>query len=111
MRWVKASVRLPGNDNPQFIRINGEIRRMGNFYEENGRKFLYIPISHPYSINQDKFNRVEWLDESESPSPCSEMREALQGLVNDVRSKPNDTRYATHLKIADLALSTHEENK
>jgi len=33
------------------------------------------------------------------------LTEALEGLVKDVRSKPNDTRYATHLKIADAALN------
>jgi hypothetical protein len=34
--------------------------------------------------------------------------EALRGLVDDVRRKPNDTRYATHLKIAEQALKTYQ---
>lgn len=39
--------------------------------------------------------------------------EALEGLINDVKSKPNDTRYATHLKKATNALAAYygEEKK
>jgi len=33
-----------------------------------------------------------------------ELLEALKGLVNDVKNKPNDTRYATHIKIAEEAI-------
>lgn len=33
-----------------------------------------------------------------------DLLEALKGLVNDVKGKPNDTRYATHLKIAEAAI-------
>lgn len=40
-----------------------------------------------------------------SPSPKEkELREALEGLVNDVKSKPNDTRYSTAIKKATEAL-------
>ena len=35
---------------------------------------------------------------------------ALQGLVKDVRSKPNDTRYNTHLKIAEAVLKSCEDH-
>lgn len=34
-----------------------------------------------------------------------ELLAALIGLVNDVRNKPNDTRYATHIKIAEAAIN------
>lgn len=34
------------------------------------------------------------------------MLEALKGLVKDVKSKPNDTRYATHIKIAEAAIQS-----
>jgi hypothetical protein len=37
---------------------------------------------------------------------CEGLYRALQGLVNDVRSKPNDTRYNTHLKIAEALLKS-----
>jgi len=33
-----------------------------------------------------------------------ELLETLKGLVNDVKSKPNDTRHATHLKIAEAVI-------
>lgn len=33
---------------------------------------------------------------------------ALQGLVKDVRSKPNDTRYDVHLKIAEAVLQNYQ---
>lgn len=29
---------------------------------------------------------------------------ALQGLIDDIKSKPNDTRYSTHLQIAYAAI-------
>jgi len=32
----------------------------------------------------------------------------VTGLVNDVRSKPNDTRYNTNLKIAEALLKSQE---
>ena len=39
----------------------------------------------------------------------SELFAALQGLVNDVKNKPNDTRYATHIKIAEAAIKKATE--
>jgi len=33
--------------------------------------------------------------------------DALRGLMDDIRKKPNDTRYATHMKIAEEALKQY----
>lgn len=40
-----------------------------------------------------------------------ELLEVLQGLVNDVKNKPNDTRYATHIKISESVIAKHKQSK
>ena len=42
---------------------------------------------------------------------CEGYHRALQGLVNDVRRKPNDTRYDTHLKIAEALLKSQNPDR
>lgn len=42
---------------------------------------------------------------------AEELYIALDGLVKDVKNKPNDTRYATHIKIAEGALNNFRMKK
>lgn len=56
---------------------------------------------------------VKYLNESPSLSEgeeaIGELLNALQGLVNDVKNKPNDTRYATHIKIAESTIKKYKK--
>lgn len=51
----------------------------------------------------DLYNK-EFLINKSLEIRVKELEEALQGLVNDVKRKPNNTRYATHIKKAEQAL-------
>ncbi len=42
-------------------------------------------------------------------SAVPDLIDALQTLVADIKSKPNDTRYATALRIAELAIKKATE--
>lgn len=65
--WVKANVRIPKDDKPVHCKIDNDTKRMGNFYnDENGRLKFYVQgMADNFTINSDKFNRLEWLDESD----------------------------------------------
>lgn len=83
MRWIKASERLPKDDKPLPIRLDGETYRIGNFYENVNQKALHVH-HHGFDVFQDMFDGVEWLDESVPPPfIVAEVREYLDRLLNE----------------------------
>lgn len=67
--WVKASEKMPPHPgSPQnHWRLDGFHKAMGNFYDDEGEMFFGVHgcgCFEDYSIPKEKFDRVEWLDES-----------------------------------------------
>lgn len=51
-------------------------------------------------------------DESSSAEEAiGELLYALEGLVNDVKNKPNDTRYAAHIKNSESVIAKYKQSK
>ena len=61
--WVSAGNRIPGHDGIVHLKIDG-LNRIGNFYDRNNARGLYVNGPEPYLLGEDKFNGIFWLDES-----------------------------------------------
>jgi len=72
-------------------------------FEEIVRGFRKVGVTYPPSqIVTEKLIAKYCYEYAKQQN--NELLEALKGLVNDVKNKPNDTRYATHIKIAEAAI-------
>lgn len=79
--WVRASERIPKNDDQYFLKVDG-LNRMGNFYDgEHNKKMCYITGVAPYEVSEKKFSGIEWLDDS-AASPAGD------GWVSAADQKP-----------------------
>lgn len=67
--WVKCSTRMPihpGDPNNHW-RLDGFHKVAGNFFEEDGQLVFGVNgngLFKDYEIKHNKFDRIEWLDES-----------------------------------------------
>lgn len=76
-----------------------------------------VNLQFPANINQPDIStegayRAGFIQGRREEATRSEgLVEALRGLIDDVKRKPNGTRYATHIKIAEQALSEYNKTK
>ncbi len=83
MEWIKASERLPGNDEYRLVKIDGQ-PGCGNFFQETDYSILFHVDHSPtggYDIPYSKFAGIEWLDES-TPLP-KEDNLTIENLFNN----------------------------
>ena len=98
--WVKANERRPKHDSQVHLKIDG-LKRIGNFYEAaNGKINLYVNGPEPYTLFEDKFGGVEWLDESGAATAFTQER---ADLIREANNRDLDgIGYYRHADIADL---------
>lgn len=95
--WVKASECLPKFDGLVHLKIDG-LKKIGNFYHEEGKNKLYVNGPEPFILYEDKFGGVEWLDDSGTPvADWAKDYDTLYYIVMPVLNKlrhrtDNDTR-------------------
>lgn len=82
--FVNAAIRSPDHDGIVHLKIDG-LNRVGNFYEDDGRKKLYVNGPEPYILFEDKFDGVMWLDESGTVSQDAHEREVIMQAFDKVR--------------------------
>ncbi len=68
MKWIKLSENIPMTDSTKIHwRLDGE-KINGNLYDVHGGTAFYVSNSD-YDIPETDFDRLEYLDESESTAP------------------------------------------
>lgn len=94
-----------------------EVIRMPLTQMEKLAYAAYPPNLHKWADNPPQFDdlnaphRSIWLEGYKANKVNETVLLALEKLVADVRSKPNDTRYATHIKIAEAAIADAKKLK
>lgn len=61
--FVNAKDRTPDHDGVVHLKI-GQLNRVGNFFDNAIGKGVYIQGHEPWTLTEDKFDGVFWLDES-----------------------------------------------
>lgn len=72
-RWVRASERIPDNDNLVHCLIDGETKRMGHFFEKEGVMYCFVNGPVHWEIHESLFHNLKWLDTAETPSDYKEI--------------------------------------
>ncbi len=60
--WVNAITRTPAHDGVVHLKI-GTLNRVGNFFDNGLGKGVYIQGHEPWTLGEEKFDGVFWLDE------------------------------------------------
>ena len=98
MKWIKCTDRMPpAGKHVKMKWSDGKTEWTGNIIHELA------------NTNQNFYHKLLWADESKL-TDTEVLVEALESLIKDIKSKPNDTRYATALKKADEAIATYKES-
>lgn len=61
--FVNAATRTPDHDGIVHLKI-GQLNRVGNFFDNASGKGVYIQGYEPWTLGEEKFDGVFWLDES-----------------------------------------------
>ncbi len=95
VRWVNAINRTPDHDGVVHLKI-GQLNRVGNFFDNMLGKGVYIQGYEPWTLGEEKFDGIFWLDHSPNEQPVE------QKLPNDVVEKI--------LKVRDyIAIGEYDE--
>lgn len=68
MKWIKASERLPEMEKALYLKHNGGVKSLGNFYEQDGCYIIYFQRNGAHEEYEKLYYSgvdIEWLDESE----------------------------------------------
>lgn len=81
MKWIKASQIIPRDGDNHWIRIDGESKRLGIFFQDEDKSIYCRVLTNgaapEWDIPYSKFNGIEWLYE-EAPTTVDE-KEELEG--------------------------------
>lgn len=69
LRWVKATERLPENGKTLPIKLMGDYRFGYLAIHIDKSAVWYIKDALTWSIPEERFYQIEWLEESDSPAP------------------------------------------
>lgn len=89
VRWVNAINRTPDHDGVVHLKI-GQLNRVGNFFDNMLGKGVYIQGYEPWTLGEEKFDGIFWLDHSPNEQPVEQKENdavAFEYLLGELQAR------------------------